>query len=184
MHMTQSDMLALLRRDPERGLEAVVRAVGALALKTVRLTGGDALSPADAEEIVSDVFFRVYTSRDGIDESKGTLATFVITLAKRMTVDRLRARAHRQGAELPIDEAVLPAAADVEETVAGREERQKLVEAIVSLGHPDSTIVFRRYYYGESYKAIGKKLGLSENAVNKRCLKALGRLRQHLGKGE
>ena len=180
--MTQTEMLAVLQQDPKRGIALVIRSYAALAEKTVRSTGGAALSKEDAEEIVSDVFLQIYESRDRFDPAKGSLASFVITLARRRTVDLIR---KRKGADagLPLTES-LPTDADVETEVLRRETSRRLALALIALGEPDATIVSRRYYLGESYAAIGKRVGLSENAVNKRCLRALEKLRSVLEKGE
>lgn len=182
--MDRSDLLALLRLDPEKGIEAIIRAYGALAQKTVRQTGGDALSEEDREEIVSDVFYRVYVSRDRLDESKGTLASYVITLSRRCAIDRLRTKTRRGGEALPLEDAVLPSPEDAETAVLKKEARQRLVSAVIALGEPDATIVFRRFYFAQSYAEIGLKLGLTENAVTKRCRRALEKLRRSLREGE
>ena len=55
-----------------------------------------------------------------------------------------------------------------------------MLALLMALGEPETTILFRRYYYGESYAEIGKLVHLSENAVNKRCLKALQTLRKQM----
>ena len=180
--MTQTDMLAALREDPKRGIALVIRSYAALAEKTVRSSGGTALSKEDAEEIVSDVFFSIYEARDRLDPEKGSLASFVITLARHKTVDLLRKRGG-SAAELPLNET-LESGSDVENDVLRRETSRRIALALIDLGEPDATIVARRYYLGESYASIGKRVGLSENAVNKRCLRALKKLRSVLEKGE
>ena len=173
--MTQTELLALFRSDKERGLEAIVSAYAALVGKTVRLTGGSALSPEDAEEIISDVFLAFYRSAEGFDEEKGRLSTFLITLARRKTVDRLRRRERFE--TQPLEEAAtLLSPENVEETVLREEERERLTSALVALGEPDATILFRRYYLEESWAQIGRRVGLSENAVNQRALRAQKKL--------
>lgn len=180
--MTQTEMLAALQQDPKRGIGLVIRSYAALAEKTARSAGGTALTEADMEEIVSDVFFQIYESRDRLDPARGSLASFVITLARRRTVDLLRKRAGNADT-MPLPET-LPAGTDVETEVLRNETSRRLANALIALGEPDATIVARRYYIGESYAAIGKRLGLSENAVNKRCLRALKKLRSVLEKGD
>ena len=72
---------------------------------------------------------------------------------------------------------------NTDNTVLKNEEREILLNGILSLGEPDSTIIYRKFFYGEKYGEIGNKLGLSENAVNKRYLRAIEKLSQIL-KGE
>ena len=179
--MTQTEMLELLRADPERGIRTVISAFSALSEKTILHLAGGVLRPEDVEELVSDVFLQVYRSRETIAPEKGSLATFIITLSKRRATDALRRKRDPVKTPLPLEDAVLPDALPSPETeVLLGETRRRLVRAIAALGHPDSTIVFRRYYYGESYAEIGKRLGMTENAVNKRCLKAKEKLRHYM----
>ena len=180
--MTQHELLALLRRDPPKGIEKVISAFGALAEKTVRNAG--VASEEDVEEILNDVFYAVYASRNQIDLEKGSFATYVITLSRRKAVDRLRKNAAQKEGTVPIEDlSILPSVFSTAETAERRERSRQLTEALFALGEPDATILFRRFYYDESWKTIGKRLSLTENAVNKRALRAMKRLRTML-KGE
>ena len=49
-----------------------------------------------------------------------------------------------------------------------KERSQKLLEEINALGEPNASIIKYKYYYGMTAKEIGKKIGLSKNAVEKR----------------
>jgi RNA polymerase sigma-70 factor (ECF subfamily) len=55
--------------------------------------------------------------------------------------------------------------------------------AIEALGEPDSSIIFRKYYYGESSETIAKRLNMTESAVNTRTHRALKKLRELLEGG-
>ena len=177
--MTSSELLALLRASPEQGLREVVAAYAALAKKTVLQTGGGAVSAQDVEEIVNDVFYGVYTAREQIDETKGALSTYIILLARRRTVDRLRQNGGR--VTVPLEEIASLSSGEAPETDAfSRETARRLAYAVAALGPPDSTIVFRRFYFDEDYKTIGKRLGMSANAAAKRCRRALRKLKKEL----
>ena len=180
--MTQPELLALLRRDPIKGIEKVISAFGALAEKTVRQTGVS--SEEDVEEILNDVFYSVYASREEIDPEKGSFASYVITLSRREAIDRLRKIAARKEGTVPIEDlSFLPSSFSTAETAERKEQSRALTDALLALGEPDATILFRRFYYDESWKAIGKRLRMTENAVNKRAIRAMQKLRTML-KGE
>ena len=179
--MTSSELLALLRASPEKGLREIVHAYGALVQKTVRQTGGGALTAQDVEELVNDVFYGVYTSREQIDETKGSLSTYIMLLARRRTVDRLRRTRFGEENALPLEENEFFASVQEPETdVLALESRKRLAETIAALGMPDSTTVMRRFYFDEDYRTIGRRLGMSANAVAKRCRKALKKLKKEL----
>ena len=59
-----------------------------------------------------------------------------------------------------------------------KEQNHMVFEAIKALGEPDSTIIVQKYYYSMTAKEIGKGLGLTKNAVEKRAKRALEKLRR------
>jgi len=66
------------------------------------------------------------------------------------------------------------------EMVNQKEEKQRLYQAILDLGEPDTTIILRKYFYGETAKQIAKKLSMSVSSVHKRAERALKKLRIRL----
>ena len=59
--------------------------------------------------------------------------------------------------------------------------KSEVIKAVVELGEPDSSIIFRKYYYGESSKDISKALGVSVSNVDTRTHRALNKLRKMFG---
>ena len=49
------------------------------------------------------------------------------------------------------------------------------------MGHPDSDILFRKYYLGQSSKFIATKLNLTVSNVNTRAHRAVRKLRGKFG---
>ena len=47
-------------------------------------------SAEDIEEVVSDVFITFYNQIESVDLSKGSLASYIMVIAKRKAVDRFR----------------------------------------------------------------------------------------------
>ena len=59
----------------------------------------------DAEDIVQEVFLRLWQRPADFDPSRGSLLTFMLAMARYRAIDRLRserARARRQGRESPM----------------------------------------------------------------------------------
>jgi RNA polymerase sigma-70 factor (ECF subfamily) len=179
--MAKPDLAELLRQDPERGLRAAIGAYGTLAMKAVRAVGGSGVSNEDAEEIVSDVFIALWRARETLRGDRGSLAAYIFTAARRKTVDFLRKRGARPDACVPLEQLEdFPSAERVEAAAERRELRERLTDALLSLGEPDATILFRRFYLQETYAEIARRLGMSENAVNKRALRAQKKLSEKL----
>lgn len=181
--MTQEEILILMKTDPEKGMIAVSEQYAALVWKVIwgKLSG--ICTGEDIEETVSDVFLDFYRKHDSVDTAKGSLASFLITLAQRRAVDRFRRVMRQMNIEKALNEKSEVIFQQTENTVLKNEEREFLFSSILSLGEPDATIIYRKFYYGETYSEIGNRLGLSENAVNKRYLKAIDRL-GNMMKGE
>ena len=55
--------------------------------------------------------------------------------------------------------------------------REELIDAILSLGDPDATILIGKYFFGMKGKEIGAMLHMKENTVVSRATRALKRLR-------
>lgn len=173
--MDEYELIRLLLSDPEKGTEALTKSYAGLVYKIINHRLGSFLSQSDIEEAVSDVFFEIYSSREKINPDKGSLTSFVITVSQRRAVDVFRRKRKEIFLEEPIDEKT-PLFENGEEIILKKEERSRLIAAIVSLGEPDSTIIFRKYYLGEKFSEIGERLSMSENAVSKRHRKSLEKL--------
>lgn len=181
--MTQEEILVLMKTDPEKGMLSLTEQYTALVWKVVwgKLSG--ICREEDVEETVSDVFLDFYRKHNSVDLSKGSLATFLITLAQRRATDEFRRVMRLRNIEKAMNENSEITSFATENTVLEKEERDFLLTCVLDLGEPDSTIIFRKFYYGETYSEIGNKLGLSENAVNKRYLRAIDKL-GNMMKGE
>ena len=171
----EEKLLALLLKNPDRGLEKLINSYAGLVYAIVYEKLASVCSKEDMEECVSSVFFEVYEKRSGIDLSKGTLKAFLAVIAKRRSIDIYRKKEKSMGRVIPLQEYAGEASDDggFSET----ETREMLINGIKSLGEPDSEIFIRRYYLGQSTKMIAAALGLKENTVDKKISRGLAGLR-------
>ena len=106
--------------------------------------------------------------------------TFLVTIANRKAIDcfRRKTKSHIQLLSRD-DESVKETSQefDTEDEILDTIERDFLFANVLGLGEPDSVIVIRKYYLGETCKEIGKHLGMTSNAVNKRLKRSLEKLR-------
>ena len=70
---------------------------------------------------------------------------------------------------------------DFEDELAEDELRREVLDAVKSLGEPDSGIIFRKYYLGQSSKEIANALKLTVSNVDTRTHRALDKLRKIFG---
>ncbi len=181
----EQDVLQTLCDDPAKGIRAMTEQYGGLvyAVTWRRLQGK--FSKEDIEECVSDIFYELYRCREKIDLEKGSIKTFLLTIAERQAI-RYYERKVEHLDKVSLQEQYergeeLPDTIDVEQQTIQKEESERLLEAIKGLGEPTSHIIIQKYYYGLTAKEIGEELGLTKNAVEKRIKRGLAKLKQALG---
>ena len=177
----EETILALLIDKPAEGIRILTAQYGGLvnSITWRRLQG--CLRKEDIEECVSDIFFELYRCRDKIDLSKGSLKTFLLTIAERQAIkyyerktdkfDKISLQEQLEKGEEPLSDH------NVEQQTIQKEESRLLIEAIKGLGEPTASIVIQKYYYGMTAKEIGQRAGLSKNAVEKRLKRGLEKLK-------
>lgn len=182
--MADKELMELIARKPERGLELLIKRYSGLVFSVVRgrLAG---LCPAeDIEECVSDTFISFYRSMAGFDPEKGSIKGYLCTIAKRRAAE-LYARKKREAPTVSIDdEAAAELTADefsIDEAVIEGEARHRIFEAVNALPEPDREILIRKYYLREPSKSIAERLGMSASAVDTRACRALKKLKSELG---
>lgn len=166
----------LLRSDPDRGTQALLKAHGGLVYYTVRriLKG---YPEDDIEECVSDVFLYLYRNRDRLDLDDDAMKSYLVKTAVHRATDHQRKVAR---IPTPAEDAVWNANAaqiGAEEQALLHIEREELIDAVLSLGDPDATILIAKYFIGMKGTEIAAMLHMKENTVVSRAARALRRLR-------
>ncbi len=153
----------------------------ALMAVALRVTG----SRAEAEDVLQDVFARVWREAATFDRARGTAAAWLVTLARNRAIDAVRARKRRRGHEddLGRDEPVtLDAPASPEATVVDAE-RSVAVRAALDTLRPEQRAVLELAYFGGlSHSEIAARLGQPLGTVKTRIAQAVKRLRDELAR--
>jgi len=139
-------------------------------------------SKEDIEECVSDVFFEVFRYRNRIDLQKGSIKAFLAVIAKRKAIDMYRK--NKNNNHIPIDDisqSLYTAEDEVADSILLNESNSELIDAIKSLGEPDSEIIIRKYYLSQSSKDISKNIGLKVNTIDKKVSRCIQKLKKVLG---
>lgn len=135
--------------------------------------------PADAEEITSQVFFRLLESLQQLDPRRNVLA-YVLAIARNAIADHARASS---GAEPDAAAALAPLAADDPGALARLEgaERSAALEAEwASLPAETRELLVMRFADGLRCGEIAELLGLTHAAVRQRLSRAVRELRARL----
>ena len=175
--MTDKKLLQELKRDRNKGLGLLIDTYSGYVYKIVSSVILSVGTKEDAEECTYDVFLSFYNHIDNIDLLKGTIKGYIGVIAKRKAIDLYR-RLERETKPLSEEEIELTE----ENKDLSYEDKHLLYNAVVALGEPDTTIVTRRYFLGESAKEIAQALGnISEKAVQKRLERSIKKLKTVLG---
>ena len=143
-----------------------------------------AFPQAVAEDVVQDVFMQVWTRRHQFDESRGSLAAWVLRIARNRITDTIRAASARPQLypyEVDLDSWL---EADGEpapwEHAWLSERRQKLRQAIRGLSQSEQDVLWLAYF-GYTQSEISKRLDVPLGTVKTRTRAGLRKLRERLG---
>lgn len=183
--MDDAKMLELLHKNPNKGMNVLMNKYAGLVYATVKhVLANSACNSSDIEDCVADTFSEFYIDFSNFDSKRSSIKNYLCCIAKNNAIDLAR-KNQNQGIKVDIDNEEFPIQisdeTNLEESVLKQELIKEVFNSIESLGEPDSSIIFRKYYYGESSNAIASRLNMTESSVNTRTHRALKKLRQMLG---
>ncbi len=133
-------------------------------------------SRADAEDLCSDVFEKVFLRYDQYDRSKASLSTWVFTITRNTLIDFFRRSKPRE----ELDEN-LADDTEVDEGLLNTESLDELAAALRAMPQELRDLIVLRYYDNRPLTEVAEMMGLSYGAVKLRHQKALGLLKRALG---
>ena len=177
------ELLELLNNKPEDGLKIMMDKYMALIYTIVFNKLSSIYSREDIEECVSDVFFEVFHHRSRIDLKKGSIKAFLAVVAKRKAIDMYRRNKNSNHVSIDdVSQELCNLGDEVSDLILLEESKTELINAIKSLGDPDSEIIIRKYYLYQSSKDISKDLGIKTNTIDKKVSRCIQKLRSFFNK--
>jgi RNA polymerase sigma-70 factor (ECF subfamily) len=173
-------LLSRVARGDEGAFAAVYDAVAARVYGVVRAIVRD---PAQSEEVTQEVLLGVWRTASRFDPSRGSGTAWVVTMAHRRAVDRVRAE--QAAAERERRRAAVSGSGPdydaVAETVEARLDAQRVRRCLESLTEVQRESVTLAYYGGYSYREVAGLLDVAAGTVKTRMRDGLIRLRDCLG---
>jgi RNA polymerase sigma-70 factor (ECF subfamily) len=169
-------VVAIARYRQEALAEAYRRHAGAVFGLARRLLGEQAL----AEEIVQEVFLRLWNQPDRFDPSRGTLRSYLLALTHGRSVDLLRSESARRQREDRQARSTAEAGYDLESEVADLATASHVRRAVLSLPPGERSAIELAYFGGLTYREVAAAQGEPEGTVKSRIRNGLRRLRQDL----
>lgn len=173
--MKDKALAALIRSQPEKGLEMVLQQYGGLCNGILRQMLGE--RPQDIEECLSTAICRLWQTIDRFDPEKGSLKSWLCRIVRNIAVDQLR---RTQTSPLPLDEDWPDYGEDLTDQLQQQMDGKLIQQAIDQMEQPERTIFIRRYYYCEKVSSIAKALSMTEKAVEHRLARGRQKLKQYL----
>lgn len=172
-------LLDQVSRGDQDAFGGVYTAVAGSVLGLVRRVLRD---PAQSEEVTQEVMIEVWRSAARFDAGQGSAMAWIMTLAHRRAVDRVRsaqASADREHRAAVRDHS--PAFDEVSEQVERRLEREQVRRCLDQLTELQRESVTLAYYRGCTYRETADLLGTALGTVKTRLRDGLIRLRDCLG---
>lgn len=176
-----AELLRLSARGDQQAFAALYDATSArvhgLVLRVVR-------DPAQAEEVTQEVFLQVWRTAARYDESKGSAMSWLMTLAHRRAVDRVRAAeaVSRQDTSYHQNTQVVPHDSTAEAAEASMEAR-RVRAALQELTPVQREALELAYFGGYTHTEVASQLDLPVGTAKTRIRDGLIRLRDAMGVG-
>ena len=137
-------------------------------------------NPSQAEEVTQEVLLEVWRTASRFDPARGGAATWVLTIAHRRAIDRVRAEEAATAREQRSAQA--PAAIDeVAETVEASMDAERVRRCLAGLTELQRESITLAYYGGYSYAQVAALLDTALGTIKTRIRDGLTRLRACLG---
>ena len=183
--MEDIQLLRLLQKDPNAGMEQLMNQYTGLVYAVVksRLADTSCIS-SEIEDCVADVFSNFYIELAKFDSARCSIRSYLCVIARNRAIDIAKRKHNRHGhISLDDEQAILQIGENLElEThLAEAQLRKEVLTAVKKLGEPDSSILFRKFYLGQTSAQIADALQLSTSNVDTRTHRALNKLRNLFG---
>jgi RNA polymerase sigma-70 factor, ECF subfamily len=170
-------LLGKVARGDHAAFEAVYDQLAAPVYGVARKVLRD---PAQSEEVAQEVMLEVWRSASRFDATRGSAGAWVMTIAHRRAVDRVRAENASVAREQKL--AVDPGGGDdVFELVDTALDRQRVRRCMGSLTTLQAESVKLAYYQGYTYPEVAGLLGVALGTVKTRIRDGLIRMRDCMG---
>ena len=177
-----ADLDALLRRVAQDDVDAFAEFYDLTRARVFGLVLRVLRDPGYSEETTQDVYLQVWRNAATFNPAAGTPLAWLMTLAHRRAVDRVRSeqsasqRESRYGAanvELPADR--------VAEAVIQLDEQRQVTDCLASLTDPQRECIRLAYYEGLTYVQVSERLSANLATIKSRMRDGIRGLRKCLG---
>lgn len=158
---TESEILLRLKAGDELALQELMsRYKGPLAVSMSRLIK----SREDIEELLQELFLRVWRNRDNLDTER--YRGYLYKIAENLVYDRLRKAAREKRLSVDYFTHIIEAYSHIEEGIFGKEMLEVLQRGIQQLPEQRRKVFELCKIEGKSYEEVSQLLSISVSTVN------------------
>lgn len=173
------DLLVGVARGDQAAFEQVFTRVSGPVFGLVKRVLRD---PAQSEEVTQEVLVNVWKSASRFDEKQGSAMAWIMTMAHRRAVDRVRSEQSATDRTRRLaSRSFEPSYDEVAEAVETRLEREAVRRCLSSLTELQRESVGLAYYGGYSYREVAELLDVPLGTIKTRMRDGLIRLRDCMG---
>ncbi|ORW01106.1 sigma-70 family RNA polymerase sigma factor [Mycobacterium kyorinense] len=176
------DLDALLRRVARRDTDAFAAFYDHTRSRVYGLVARVLRDSGYSEETTQEVYLEVWRSAEAYDSSKGSALAWLLTIAHRRAVDRVRAEQAASQRDSRYGAASVDPPTDVvaDSAIAG-DERRRVTECLDGLTDAQRQCIEMAYYGGLTYVEVSQRLSANLSTIKSRMRDALRSLRNCLG---
>jgi len=183
--MRNDEDLRLLRRIVQRDQSALSELYDRYSSLIYTMVLRIVKASDEAEDVLQELFMQIWDKAAMFSESKGSVYTWIVTIARRKAIDRLRSKdSLRKGVSAEEEHIMnIPDAAYQTNPMhaAISAEYEKLMRSsLAALSQEQRAVIELSYFDGYTQVQISEKLGVPLGTVKTRMRQGMIRLRDHL----
>jgi RNA polymerase sigma-70 factor (ECF subfamily) len=133
-----------------------------------------------AEDVVQEVFLRLWRTPGRFDAGRGSLRAFLLADVHGRSVDLLRSELARRRREAHPDAGLEPPPNDLQDDVAARSLADQTRRRLSALSPDRRRAIELAYFSGYSYREVARILGAPDGTVKSWIRSGLAQLRESL----
>lgn len=182
LRLVTAELDALLRQVARRDAEAFATFYDQTRSRVFGLVSRVLRDPGYSEETMQDIYLQVWRNAGNYDPSAGSPLAWLLTLAHRRAVDRVRSEEAASSRESRYGAATVEPPLDhVSDAVITGDERRQVTDCLDTLTDTQRECIQLAYYDGLTYVQVSERLAANLATIKSRMRDAIRGLRKCLG---
>ncbi|CAN5473324.1 sigma-70 family RNA polymerase sigma factor [soil metagenome] len=137
---------------------------------------------AQSEEVTQEVFLQIWNNAAAFDSNRGNALSWMMTLAHRRAVDRVRSAQAQSVRDEDYESMVdRPSPDPTGQDVEDRWQASVVRTAVVNLGPPHQEALELAYFHGMTHREVSIAMGVPLGTAKTRIRDGLRKLRETMG---